>query len=307
MLQTFTTRASTRLERSRQWRARTNAHQVEFEDDREASMRGGEFGALRLCIVSMGRHRVAQSDDDLQRHVPALKFLFQEEGSTIVRQSGRPHRLEAGQWCALRKDMSFELEAPEHARQLAITLPCAVLPGPRRDPAWWRQARTFLRGPSQILHASAAASIMTAGSLSIAECSLLGRQLTELIAMTIHATDMDPLPDIREQRRRGILTFIDRHLADPGLGVARIAREFGMSSRSIHKLFEGEAHTVARAIWDRRLERCRDEMVDPSLATRSITEIAHLWGFSDSQHFSRAFKQRFGVTPRDYRNLFSLH
>lgn len=307
MLQTFTTRASTRLERSRQWFARTKAHQVEFKDDREASMRGGEFGPLRLCLVSMGRHRVTQLDDNTQLLAPALKFLFQEEGSAIIRQAGRTHQLEAGQWCALRKDMPFELEAPEHARQLAITLPCSALAGPRRDPVWWRQARTFLRGPSQILHASTAASIMTAGNLSVTERDLLGRQLTELIEMTIHASDMDPLPDIREERRRGILAFIDRHLADPELGVTRIAREFGISSRSIHKLFEGEAHTVARAIWDRRLERCRDEMVDPSLTTRSITEIAHLWGFSDSQHFSRAFKQRFGVTPRDYRNLFSLH
>lgn len=307
MLQTFTTCASTRLERSRQWLDRTKAHHVEFGDDREASMRGGEFGSLRLCIVSMGRHRVMQSEADALRLAPALKLLFQEEGSVIVHQAGRVHQLEAGQWCALRKDMPFQLEAPGHARQLAITLPCEMLAGPHRDPSWWRQARTFLRGPSQILHASAAASIMTASNLSDAERGLLGRQFTELIEMTIHASDMDPLPDIREERRRAILTFIDRHLDDPELGVARIARAFGLSSRSIHKLFEGEAHTVARAIWDRRLERCRGEMVDPSLSARSITEIAHLWGFSDSQHFSRAFKQRFSLTPRDYRNLFSLH
>lgn len=307
MLQTFTTKAATRGERSRQWCARTQAHHVEFNDDREASMRGGDFGPLRLCIVSMGQHRVVQSAETAQRTAPALKVLFQEEGAATVRQADLAHRLEAGQWCALRKDLPFELEAPDHARQLAITVPCELLPDLSRDIGWWRTARTALRGPAQVLHACAAASIMTAKHLEPAQRVLLGRQLTDLLRMTIEASDDGPAPDIRDERRRAILSFIDRHLDDPELGVARIARAFGISTRSVHKLFEGEAHTVARAIWDRRLERCRDEMVDPSLASRSITEIAHLWGFSDSQHFSRAFKQRFGVAPRLYRNIYSLH
>jgi len=301
MLQTFTTRAATRLERSRQWCARTQAHHVEFNDDREASLRGGEFGTLRLCIVSMGRHRVVQSPQSAQMLPPTLKVLLQEEGAAIIRQGDRAHRLEAGEWCALRKDVPFELEAPDHARQLAITVPCELLSDPGHDAEWWRKGRTFLRGPAQVLHACASAAIMTASHLDPAQRRQIGRQLADLLQMTIAASEIDPLPDLREERRRAILSFIDRHLDDPELSVARIARAFGLSTRSVHKLFEGEAHTVARAIWDKRLERCRDEMVDPSLAGRSITEIAHLWGFSDSQHFSRAFKQRFGLPPRLYR------
>lgn len=307
MLQTFTTRAATRLERSRQWRARTQAHNVEFSDDREASMRGGEFGVLRLCIVAMGAHRVIQPRSASADLVPSLKVLFQEEGSATVRQADRTHRLEAGQWCALRKDMPFELEAPDQSRQLAITLPCTALAGPRRDPSWWRQARPFLRGPAQVLHACASSSALTAANLSDADRRVIGRQLVELIEMTIHAEDIDAIPDVSEERRRAILAFIDTHLDDCDLGVVAIARAFGLSTRSVHKLFEGEPLTVARSIWERRLERCRDEMLDPALAARSITQIAHFWGFSDSQHFSRAFKHRFGMSPRDYRNIFSLH
>jgi len=307
MLQTFTTRAATRLERSRQWCARTQAHHVEFNDDREASLRGGEFGEMRLCIVSMGRHRVVQSQQAAQLLRPTLKVLLQEEGTAIIRQADSVHRLEPGEWCALRKDLPFELEAPDHARQLAITLPCELLPHSGRDSEWWRKGRSFLRGPGQVLHACASAAIMTAGHLDPAQRRQIGQQLTGLLQMTIAAGEVGPLPDVREERRRAILGFIDRHLDDPELSVARIAHAFGLSTRSVHKLFEGEAHTVARAIWDRRLERCRDEMVDPSLAGRSITEIAHLWGFSDSQHFSRAFKQRFGLPPRLYREACPGH
>ena len=305
MLQIFKTKATTRVERSRQWCERTFASHIEFRDDREASIRAGEFGALRLCIVSMGRHLVTQSRPATPTGAPALKVLFQEEGTVTVRQAGKVHELNAGHWCALRKDLPFELEASETARQLAISLPCSEIALPGRQAEWWRQGRTFLRGPSQVLHACASASIMTAANLDDAQRRVIGRQIVDLLQMTVQTDEIGPPPDIRQERRLAILSFIDRHLDDEDLSVVRIARTFGMSSRSIHKLFEGESRTVARAIWEKRLERCRDEMVDPSLSERSITQIAHAWGFSDSQHFSRACKQRFGLAPRAYRNTFA--
>lgn len=307
MLHIFTTRALNRAERSRQWRAATLAELVEFGDDRQASFRSGQFGQIILCIVSTGRFRWAQNGAALQSPaVPGLEFLFQEEGHATIVQAGQSHALHAGQWCALRRDVPFSIDAPVQSRQLAIGVPCAALPGPRKGTEWWRQPRSFLRGPAQVLHASASASIMTGNSLTQDEREQIGRQLAALLEMTVRAEDVGPRTDIREVRRRAILDYIDRNLADPDLGIGAIARAFDFSSRTVHKLFEGEAQTVARLIWDRRLERCREDMADPAMTHRSITQIAHLWGFSDSQHFSRAFKLRFGVTPREYRNLFAL-
>lgn len=47
-------------------------------------------------------------------------------------------------------------------------------------------------------------------------------------------------------------------------------------------------------------------LADAASAGRSITEIAYAAGFSDAAHFSRAFQQRFGTTPRAYRKRHSL-
>lgn len=308
MLHRFATKAVNRIERSRQWRALTRADHIEFADDREASLRGGDFGQLRLCLVSMGGHRVVQGRTaEMAAAAPALKFLFQEEGVATLRQGGLENRIQGGQWCAIRKDIPYEIDAPAHSRQLSVTLPCEMVPGPRRGAQWWRQPRSYLRGAAQILHASASASVLAGNGLSKAHCERLGMQLAEMVEMTLCSDLQELLPDVREERRRAVLEFIDCHLAEPEFGVGDIAREFGCSSRTIHKLFEGEAHTVARTIWERRLERCRDDMADPSITGRSITEIAHHWGFGDSQHFSRAFKARYGITPREYRALHLLH
>lgn len=306
-MHSFTTRAASRLERSRQWCAITRAQHIEFDDDREASLRGGEFGALRLCTVSMGSHRVVQTAAcDGASSVPALKFLFQEEGAAIVRQDGQVNRIGSGQWCALRKDRPFVIEAQAHSRQLALTIPCAELDATLSGTEWWRQGRSFLRGPAQILRASAEAAILAGNSLTMDDCRQLGQQFAMLARMTIRADDPGPPPDAREGRRRAVVDYINRNLPDEDLGVASIARAFDMSPRSLHKLFEGEARTLSRLIWDLRLERCREQMADPCFAKLSITHIVHFWGFADSQHFSRAFRQRYGLSPRDYRNLHIL-
>jgi AraC family transcriptional regulator, positive regulator of tynA and feaB len=37
------------------------------------------------------------------------------------------------------------------------------------------------------------------------------------------------------------------------------------------------------------------------MAATNIGSIAFDWGFSDLSHFTRRFRQRFGCTPRDWR------
>lgn len=303
MLKNFVTRAANRSERSRQWCALTQAYHVRFDDEREASLRGGDFGQVRLCLVSMGKHHMVQgSEASATSMPPTMKFLFQECGEATVRQGPRTSHVRSGQWCALRKDMPFEIEAFEHSRQLCVTLPCEVVRREDRDWRWWQQPRSFLRGPAQILHASTSASILCGGSLSQADCKQIGIQVAQLVDMTLRDRDFGPAPDPRESRRRAILDFIDRNLADTDLSVSRLAGEFACSVRTVHKLFEDEASTVVRTIWEKRLARCRDELVDPAMSARSITEIAHEWGFSDSQHFSRSFKNHYNSTPSEYRN-----
>lgn len=308
MLRVFATRAASRLERSRQWSAFTQADHVEINDDREGSLRGSNFGRVQLCHVSLGRHKVIKHKDAAAAGVsPALKFFFQEEGTAHIWQNGRTIEIRAGQWCAMRKDLPYALDSDGFSRQLAITLPCETIPSPRPGFNWWGKPRSFLSGPAQILHASASASMLAGGSLTENESAQMGVHFVQFLEMILRAEELDLSSDLKSRRRQDVSDHIERHLSEPDLGVASIARALGCSRRTLHKLFEGEPHTVSRMIWERRLERCRSELVDPAMAARSITEIAHFWGFSDSQHFSRAFKSRFGSTPRECRNISLLH
>jgi AraC-like DNA-binding protein len=101
--------------------------------------------------------------------------------------------------------------------------------------------------------------------------------------------------------RLRIQKFIDAHLPDPGLRPAEIAAAADISIRHLHRLFSNSGGTLGDAIRERRLEQCRNDLTNPSLTRKTITEIAFSWGFSDSAHFSRSFRKQFGVCPRAFR------
>ena len=94
---------------------------------------------------------------------------------------------------------------------------------------------------------------------------------------------------------------IERKLDDPDLTPARVAETEGISERYMQKLFEGSGSSFTHYLRERRLQRTSAELSSPAAAHHSISEIAYHNGFNDSAHFSRAFRHRFGLSPREFR------
>lgn len=94
---------------------------------------------------------------------------------------------------------------------------------------------------------------------------------------------------------------IDELKHDPALRIERVAAEMGLSSSHLHRLFAAEPQTPAQYLWSRRLAACEQDLLDPRKARLSVSEIAFAWGFNDAAHFSRAFKDRYGQSPRAWR------
>ena len=57
-----------------------------------------------------------------------------------------------------------------------------------------------------------------------------------------------------------------------------------------------------RYVWDRRLTRCDREVTDPAMRGRRVRQIAFAADFNDLSHFSRAYRARYGCTPRCARS-----
>jgi acetamidase/formamidase/AraC-like DNA-binding protein len=94
---------------------------------------------------------------------------------------------------------------------------------------------------------------------------------------------------------------IERKLDDPDLTPVRVAALEGISERYLQKLFEGSGSSFTHYLRERRLQRTSAELSNSAQAHHSISEIAFRNGFNDSAHFSRAFRHRFGLSPREFR------
>ncbi|GJD63028.1 AraC family transcriptional regulator [Methylobacterium frigidaeris] len=99
-------------------------------------------------------------------------------------------------------------------------------------------------------------------------------------------------------RLKSAKQFIRGHLCTP-LRIDAMAKALGTSRSQLYRLFEPEGG-IARYVARQRLAAVRAALDDP-LERRSISEIGEACGFGSSSLVSRAFRQAYGMTPRDYR------
>jgi AraC-like DNA-binding protein len=125
--------------------------------------------------------------------------------------------------------------------------------------------------------------------------------VTVLLAARLRQDSSVPPPTRQGALVASVHAHIEAELGDPGLTPASIAAAHHISVRYLHKLFEPEGRSVAALIRQRRLDRCRRDLIDPALAARPVTATAARWGFVSVPHFHRLFRDTYGLPPGEFR------
>lgn len=129
------------------------------------------------------------------------------------------------------------------------------------------------------------------------------RHLLDLLA-TCYATEHSVEAEsasVAAARLVSVKQHIECNLRNSELSPASVAAACGISARYLRKLFAAEDDSVTQFIRRRRLEDAARELTGAAAPVRSVTEVAFMVGFNSAAHFSRAFRERFGVTPRECR------
>ncbi len=93
---------------------------------------------------------------------------------------------------------------------------------------------------------------------------------------------------------RAAIKVMEQHLEDP-LSIREICETASISQRQLSRLFAQYLKKTPILYYrDIRLDRARGLVTQTSLA---MSEIAFACGFSNQVHFSRAYKERFGLSP----------
>lgn len=201
-----------------------------------------------------------------------------------------------------RHEFTLDLERPW--RHLLITLPTSWLDSRVARPELL--SGTVLRDhPLASLWAShLAAGFTLANELSSTAATLFARHSVDLLAQLLNEAHRDQLTPSDAWRAATFLCAcqaIALKFGDPELTPDQIAREIGVSSRTLARVFAANNETVMRRVFDERLRQAARLLAAPESAHRSVTDIAFACGFNDVSHFGRTFASKMGVTPSQWR------
>jgi AraC-like DNA-binding protein len=262
-----------------------------------------ELADLQLCRIDATRHRVIRTPSEVrQDHRGSLKVVAQLRGTASFEQCGRQVVLRTGEWSVYDTTRSYVVTNPSSVTHLVLMLPRERLQalGLRVEQV---AARRFPgRGGASGL---AFEQLLAAFAGEAADAADADR-LAESIGMAIlERAGVQTDSSLRASSRDRVRAYVDANLRDPAMTLDRVAAAVGCSKRNLHKLFRDEGETLAAYIWGARLARIREDLGAPMLHGRSITEIAFAWGFSSAAHFSRSFRERYGIAPSGYRDFIA--
>lgn len=273
----------------------------------DATFAGCRLGMLNLSRIEASPHRAARSSIGIARSdTESLVFNFVLSGSLQSEQDGRRTWLKVGDgaFCDARRPYVLQRDEPFTIASLQVprAVVAARISGLDRMSAINLCERSEL-APMVFGYLSQLAQ--RASKLDPAIRAKVGQNFTELlVALLAEFADANPLPqsEYRNLTLMRIKDLVERNLGNDKLGPDFVAAELKLSPRYINNLLEAEDTSLSRYIWQRRLERSAEQLRDPGLRGRTISVIALNNGFNDLSHFSKAFRERFSLSPRDYRS-----
>lgn len=109
------------------------------------------------------------------------------------------------------------------------------------------------------------------------------------------------IPDSGSDPGSRILEYIAAHFTDPELDLASVAHGAGVAKNRVTEEVRKQLNTTFKGyLNDLRLHEAARLLEESS---RQITEIALAVGFNNVSHFNRLFKEKFRMSPREYRSL----
>lgn len=285
---------------------------LEVMVDRDAFADGAimtsAIGGFRVSLISADPHSVYLSGkraSDADGHVYVTAPL---SGTIEVTQDGGHAIVAAGDVVTFDSTRSYALEVPERFQMVAVRFS--------------HQLIGLSPGVTSKLTAEPWAGTQGVGALVSQTLGTLGKQVTDwdsavteplstAISGLISTLFTDRLHDeggedplaARQALMLRVQSYAREHIADPDLRPVVLARKHNVSLRYLQVVFSMQGTSPAKWIRDERLAGILNDLSNPRNDHLNVAVIGERWGLQDASQVSRLFRQRYGITPRDYRNL----
>jgi AraC family transcriptional regulator, positive regulator of tynA and feaB len=268
------------------------------------SLEYGDLGPLQICKLKVGAHSVDRPRPQAWEKYPRdLVVAFQVKGHAYFEEAGRRVSLSPGEWSLIgMRPWSRVVFMPNGVEQILLTLSREHVAGIHTLENVAASSFSSRNGLGKLLYQFVSATFAELPRLSPQSERSVVATVTELLNYALLEFLGDaPSVSAPEGLHARAQAYILQNLRDPALDVGQVAGAFHCSKRYLHKVFANRPTTISESIWKPRLEGCRADLQNPVMAGRSMTDIAFSWGFNNYTHFSRKFKEAFGMPPRCVR------
>lgn len=284
-------------------------HQHDFH----GSIEQHQWAGLDLSVVRSRaqdvrrtRSQIARSQDD------CIIVSFQTKGSGVVSQDNRSAVLQVGDYALYDSQRPYALHFDGDFEEIVLKIPRASLGSlASRTSDWTAQTFKGKHGVGQLVFGSVSAlreqanilptcstADITHGVLSLLAASLRAAAAGQAPAADVEADNAHSRAAVHHARA---MQWLRLHLHECELSIADIASAVALSPAQLHRVFQQYGESPAHVLWRLRTHLSQQRLHDASLSHHSISEIAQSCGFSDAAHFSRMFKRRVGMSPRQWR------
>jgi AraC-like DNA-binding protein len=266
----------------------------------EATEVNVSLGRIQLARVTGSPHVVERSAGVIGRDpADAVAVYVTLRGEAWFRGEDGTRELRPGQILICDADRPFARGFTRGLEELAIKVPREVLP---EGLAWPRSPAVAAFAPGCDPCARALARLAGRALPSAGRPQPVAAD-EGTVADLVAVLAAGPAADRPAAFRAAARSFIEDHLADPGLGAARIAAAIGISERHLSRVFAAGGTTVPRHVLSRRLELAYAMLAGPGL---TVTEVAARCGFTSATYFSHVFRARFGLRAGEVRRAAKL-
>jgi AraC-like DNA-binding protein len=249
-----------------------------------ANLCSRSIAGISVARVDATASAVVRTADLIRSHHDDVHIvMLQISGITRVRQAERFRIMSPGELDVVQADQPYLLDFPRLFSQYVIKLPRSARPvGNAISPTAARFVRSLARDLlDPDIEPDGICDDVTARALQELLCGRPG-----VPAQSQHAPDLYGMA----------VAMIREKMFEPRLSRDRVAEELGVSVRTLARAFAMHGTTFDRSRWNCRLEAAHEALLS-NRGRATVTEVALRHGFSDSSHFTRRFKQRFGATP----------
>lgn len=104
----------------------------------------------------------------------------------------------------------------------------------------------------------------------------------------------------KEEFARKMLSYVDAHYLEKNFSLTSVSDHFRLNESYVSTYFKKHYHVnFLMYVKKRRLDEAARLLKDSGMPVESIS---HMTGYSNSHSFRRAFKERYGISPAEYRN-----